>query len=127
MVDIHEDGRFILKGRADSIVKIEEKRISVVEVENRIGQTGLVADCCVVPMSDRRQYLAAAIVLNKDGQEKFRGMDKFDINKFFHDYLLQYFENVVIPKKYRYLDKIPCDVQGKKHKPEIQSLFSGEK
>ena len=127
LVDIHEDGRFILKGRADSIVKIEEKRISVVEVENRIGQTGLVADCCVVPMSDRRQYLAAAIVLNKDGQEKFRGMDKFDINKFFHDYLLQYFENVVIPKKYRYLYKIPCDVQGKKHKPEIQSLFSGEK
>ena len=127
LVDIHEDGRFILKGRADSIVKIEEKRISVGEVENRIGQTGLVADCCVVPMSDRRQYLAAAIVLNKDGQEKFRGMDKFDINKFFHDYLLQYFENVVIPKKYRYLDKIPCDVQGKKHKPEIQSLFSGEK
>ena len=126
LVDIHEDGRFILKGRADSIVKIEEKRISVVEVENRLLGTGLVADCSVVPMSDRRQYLAAAVVLNAEGKKKFDGADKFDINKFFHDYLLQFFENVVIPKKWRYLEKIPCDVQGKKHKNEIQSLFQNE-
>ena len=27
LVDIHSDGRFILKGRSDSIVKIEEKRV----------------------------------------------------------------------------------------------------
>lgn len=127
LAEVFEDGRFILKGRADSIVKIEEKRISVVEVENRLYQTDLVADCSVVPMSDRRQYLAAALVFNKAGEEKFRGMDKFDINKYFHDYLLQYFENVVIPKKWRYLEKLPSDAQGKKHKIEIQALFSGEK
>ncbi len=126
LVEIHNDGRFILKGRADSIVKIEEKRISVVEVENRLLQTGLVADCSVVPLTDRRQYLAAALVLNKEGQEKFAGLEKFQINRFFHDYLLQFFENVVLPKKWRYMEKLPTDVQGKKHKPEIQALFSAD-
>lgn len=124
LVEIHDDGKFLLKGRADSIVKIEEKRISLTEVENRILNTGLVSDCSVVPMSDRRQYLAAAIVLNADGKEKFKDTEKYLINRFFHDYLLQFFENVVIPKKWRFLESIPVDVQGKKKKPVIQKLFA---
>lgn len=126
LVEIFDDGRFLLKGRADSIVKIEEKRISVVEVENRLIQSGLVADCCVVPMSDRRQYLAAAVVLNDEGKKKFADTEKYLINRFFHDYLLQFFENVVLPKKWRYLDSLPTDVQGKKKKPVIQKLFAPE-
>ena len=123
LAEMYEDGTFLLKGRADSIVKIEEKRISVTEVENRLLQSGLVADCSVVPMQDRRQYLAAAIVLNEEGKQKFATTEKYLINRHFHDYLLQFFENVVLPKKWRYLEKLPCDVQGKKHKPEIQALF----
>ena len=126
LADIHEDGRFILKGRADSIVKIEEKRISLTEVENRLLSSGFVQDCCVVAMNDRRQYLAAVVVLNGAGNEKFRGVEKFQVNRFFHDYLLQFFENVVLPKKWRYIEKIPVDVQGKKHKLEIRALFQTE-
>ena len=124
LVDIHEDGRFILKGRADSIVKIEEKRISMTEVEGRILQTGLVKDVCVVAMNDRRQYLAAAIVFNDEGKKKFEGVKKLEINNYFHDYLLQFFENVVLPKKWRFLDALPMDLQGKKKKLEIQALFT---
>ena len=126
LAEMHEDGTFLLKGRADSIVKIEEKRISVTEVENRLLQSGLVLDCSVVPMSDRRQYLAAAIVLNAEGKKKFAGTEKYLINRYFHDYLLQFFENVVLPKKWRYLEKLPTDIQGKKHKTEIQALFDKE-
>lgn len=124
LVDILPDGRFILKGRIDSIVKIEEKRISLTEVENRILQTGLVKDVCVVAMNDRRQYLAAALVFNQAGKEKFNGWKKFDINMYFHNYLLEFFENVVLPKKWRYLDELPTSLQGKKTKTEIQALFT---
>ncbi|MCR5046603.1 MAG: AMP-binding protein [Treponema sp.] len=126
LVDIHDDGRFILKGRADSIVKIEEKRVSLTEVENRLLQSGFVRDVCVVAMNDRRQYLAAAIQFNDKGKEKFEGAKKFDINMFFHDYLMDFFENVVIPKKWRFLDAIPSDLQGKHKKLEIQALFAKE-
>ena len=126
LVEIFDDGRFLLKGRADSIVKIEEKRVSLTEVENRLFQSGLVLDCAVVPMQDKRQYLAAAITLNAEGKKKFAETEKFIINRYFHDFLLQFFENVVTPKKWRFMDKIPCDVQGKKHKDEIQALFAGE-
>lgn len=119
-----EGQRFILKGRSDSIVKIEEKRISMTEVENRILETGLVNDVKVVALSnDVRQYLAAVIVLNEKGQEQFKEKEKFDINKYFHNFLMKYFENVVLPKKWRYVDQIPVDVQGKKHVQEIKAMF----
>ena len=124
LAEIFEDGRFILKGRSDSIVKIEEKRISMTEVEGRLMESGLVEDVKVVALSnDVRQYLAAAVVLNAKGREQFKDTEKFLINRWFHDYLMKYFENVVIPKKWRFMDKLPVDVQGKKHKLEIMALF----
>lgn len=124
LAEIFEDGRFILKGRSDSIVKIEEKRISMTEVEARLLESGLVEDVKVVALSnDVRQYLAAAVVLNAKGREQFKDTEKFMINRWFHDFLMKYFENVVIPKKWRFMDKLPVDVQGKKHKLEIMALF----
>ncbi len=128
LAEIFEDGRFLLKGRSDSIVKIEEKRISMTEVEARLLESGLVEDVKVVALSnDVRQYLAAAVVLNAKGREQFKDTEKFMINRWFHDFLMKYFENVVIPKKWRFMDKLPVDVQGKKHKLEIMALFEEKK
>jgi acyl-coenzyme A synthetase/AMP-(fatty) acid ligase len=126
MVEMREDGRFLLKGRFDSVVKIEEKRISLPEVESRILQSGLAADVCVIFLEDKRQYLAAAIVLNDKGKAQFAGLAKHEINTFWKEYLLRYFENIVIPKKWRYLEALPVNTQGKKQKDDIKLLFSGE-
>ncbi|MDR1318148.1 MAG: AMP-binding protein, partial [Treponema sp.] len=121
LADMSGDGRFLLRGRADSIVKIEEKRISLPEAEARILQSGLVSDVCVLALTGRRQYLAAVLALNDRGKERFRGLDKFEINRWFREYLLQFFESVVLPKKWRYLD-----AQGKKKKLEMEALFARE-
>jgi len=124
LAEFQADGRFLLKGRSDSIVKIEEKRISMTEVENRLLETGLVKEVKVVALSsDVRQYLAAALVLNEKGNQQFKDTEKFIINRYFHDFLMKYFENVVIPKKWRFLDKLPTDVQGKVHKLDIVEMF----
>ena len=124
MAEMLENGKFLLKGRSDSIVKIEEKRISLTEVENRLLESGLVEDVKVIALSnDIRQYLAAAIVLNEKGKKEFAGKEKLVLNRFFHDYLMKFFENTVIPKKWRFLEKLPTDIQGKKHKEEIAALF----
>jgi len=117
------DGRFLLEGRADSIVKIEQKRISLAEVEERLLRSGLVSDACVVAMNDRRQYLAAALVLNGAGQEQFRDSEKHEINRWFRDYLSDFLESVALPRKWRYVRALPIDAQGKKKKEEVQALF----
>jgi 3-hydroxymyristoyl/3-hydroxydecanoyl-(acyl carrier protein) dehydratase/acyl-CoA synthetase (AMP-forming)/AMP-acid ligase II len=126
LVEILEDGRFLLKGRIDSVVKIEGKRISLTEMESRILQSGLACDVSVISLEDKRQYLAAAVAFNSKGKERFAGLEKYEINKFWREYLLQYFENIVIPKKWRYLEALPVDARGKKKKEDIQLLFSGE-
>ncbi|MCI1209291.1 MAG: acyl--CoA ligase [Treponema sp.] len=124
LAEIFPDGSFILKGRANSIVKIEGKRISLPEVEKRLSLSGLISDSCVIAISDRREYLAAVIVLNRDGHKKFDGYDVSVKNRFFHDFLLQYFENVVIPKKWRYPAEIPVNQQGKRLDEKIRNLFT---
>lgn len=125
LAEILENGTFLLRGRSDSIVKIEEKRISVTEVENRLLQTGLISDVKVIALENEvRQYLAAAVALNADGKARFFGAEKYQINRFFSDFLANYFESVVLPKKWRYVDTLPTDAQGKKQKAEIASLFS---
>ncbi|MDR2864453.1 MAG: AMP-binding protein [Spirochaetaceae bacterium] len=124
LVQILEDGSFLLKGRVDSIVKIEEKRVSLTEVESRLMLSGLVSEAAVIALEDRRQYLAAAIVFNKNGEEFFKDMPKFGINNYFTEYLARFFEPVVLPKKWRYIEKIPVDSQGKKKKDDIKYLFN---
>jgi 3-hydroxymyristoyl/3-hydroxydecanoyl-(acyl carrier protein) dehydratase len=123
LVDILEDGRFILMGRADDIVKIEEKRISLTEVEHRILQSGYAADVAVIALEGRRQYLAAALVLNEAGKEHFRDCKKHMIDRYFREYLLRFFESIFLPKKWRYLEALPLDAQGKKKRHEIRALF----
>lgn len=123
LIRLEDDGRFELLGRIDSIVKIEEKRISLPEVEMRLRQTGIVQDVKVIAMAGKRQYLAAAIALNKDGKEKFNGVAKLEMNKFFRNFLSQYLESTVIPKRWRFPEELPQDAQGKIKVNDIKALF----
>jgi acyl-CoA synthetase (AMP-forming)/AMP-acid ligase II/3-hydroxymyristoyl/3-hydroxydecanoyl-(acyl carrier protein) dehydratase len=124
LVEILADGRFLLKGRIDSVVKIEEKRVSLTEIESRLLDSGLVEEVCVIPMENKRQYLAAALVLNKKGKDRFAMYEKYDTNRYFRTYLAQFFENIALPKKWRYPESLPQDAQGKKKRDEIRALFA---
>jgi uncharacterized membrane protein len=124
LVKMLPNGHFILMGRLDSVVKIEGKRISLPEVENRIMESGFASDVCVIALEDKRQYLAAAIVFNEKGREKFAGLEKHEINSFWHGYLLRFFENLIIPKRWRFPETLPVDAQGKKKREDIELLFS---
>jgi acyl-CoA synthetase (AMP-forming)/AMP-acid ligase II len=126
MVELLANGRFLLKGRIDSVVKIEEKRISLTEIEKRIFVSGLVTQVCVIPLTDKRQYLAAALVLNEKGKIQFAELEKHTINLYWKKYLLQYFENLVIPRKWRYPESLPMDAQGKIKREDIHILFKNE-
>jgi len=124
LVRMLPNGHFILMGRLDSVVKIEGKRISLPEVENRIMESGLASDVCVIALEDKRQYLAAAVVFNEKGREKFAGLEKHEINTFWREYLSRFFENLIIPKRWRFPETLPVDAQGKKKKEDIELLFS---
>ncbi|MES2117925.1 MAG: AMP-binding protein, partial [Pseudomonadota bacterium] len=61
----HDGGRFLLLGRSDRIVKIEEKRISLDAMEAALVATGLALEARVAlcePVPGERQKLAAFVV-----------------------------------------------------------------
>lgn len=123
LVEIRPDGHFLLLGRKDSVVKIEEKRISLTEVEGRIMELGIAKDCTVVAFNDRRQYLAAVVVLNGKGHELLDPMNPAERLKYLRTALARWFEPIVIPRKWRFVAQIPQDSMGKKKRVEILALF----
>lgn len=119
-----DDGTFMLEGRADSIVKIEEKRISLTEVENRLLESPYVRETAVIALKGKRQYLGAVVVLSDDGKQYFEAREKKDINRFFMEHLSQYLENTVIPKKWRFVSALPRNTQDKISREAVERLFN---
>ncbi|MBF4406006.1 acyl-CoA synthetase, partial [Vibrio anguillarum] len=75
--ELSDQQHFTLKGRTDRIIKIEEKRISLVEVEQRIEQLPWISETAVLPQQDgERLILISAIVLSACGTEKLAQLGK---------------------------------------------------
>jgi len=123
--ELIDNQQFILKGRIDRIVKIEEKRISLPDVEQRLCHLSWIKEAAVFPIEDDpRISLAAAIALTPCGQKKIAEIGK---GKFWLDLrksLRQWIEPVGIPRRFRVIDEIPVNSQGKRLQQELQSLFT---
>lgn len=125
--DLLENNQFILKGRVDRIVKIEEKRISLVEVEQRLNQLEWIDESVVLLHNDlHRVSLAAVIKLSTQGEKLIQdiGKGKFWIK--LRQALRLWLEPVGVPRHYRVVAEIPVNTQGKRLHSEISQLFSNE-
>ncbi|PMJ92955.1 AMP-binding protein [Vibrio sp. 10N.261.55.A7] len=123
-VELLGEGLFNLKGRADRIVKIEEKRISLVEVEKRLEQLPWIEESAVIPMyDDERLTLVAAIALTPLGEEKIRNLGKGKFWLALRAELRQWLEPIATPKRFRVVNEIPLSSQGKRLTTNIEQLF----
>lgn len=123
LIELHPEG-FYLLGRKDRIVKIEEKRLSLTDVERRLMALDDVHDAAVIPVSQgRRSVLAAVIVLTSPGEQQRRqGGDNAVINKL-RQSLREWLEPVALPRRWRIVDEIPLNAQSKRAYSELQELF----
>lgn len=122
--EFHDDVCFQLKGRTDRIVKVEEKRISLVEVEKRLEQLDWIEESAVIPQTEgNRISLCAVIVLSSVGRQEIErlGKGKFWIE--LRKALRNWLEPIAIPRKYRVLSEVPLNSQGKRQVAEIEKLF----
>lgn len=115
--------QFKLLGRADRIVKVEEKRVSLDEVQQKLVQHPAVVDAYVLVVGQKRKQLACVLVLEDEAISEFSELKKFQQDRVFRQYLSRWFEAVALPRKFRYLDALPYNAQGKLIKKELESLF----
>jgi acyl-coenzyme A synthetase/AMP-(fatty) acid ligase len=109
-------GRFQLLGRADRIAKIEEKRISLDAMEAALLASGLAQEARVAlcePEPGQRQVVAAFIVPSAAGRAVLDGAGKLALNGRLRTALAAVVDLVALPRRWRYLDALPVNAQGK--------------
>jgi acyl-coenzyme A synthetase/AMP-(fatty) acid ligase/3-hydroxymyristoyl/3-hydroxydecanoyl-(acyl carrier protein) dehydratase len=120
------DNRFLIKGRVDRIVKIEEKRISLAKIERELTASPMVADARVIVIEGRRPRIGAFIVPSVIGRRKLAEVGKLVFNRKLRDTLSRSIEPVGIPRVWRYLHALPTNAQGKTTYADLIALLDGE-
>lgn len=126
LASIDADGRFSISGRADRIVKIEGKRVSLDEMMERLNSHPWVDSSGVVFLEKARNTLGAVVVLSIDGNEQRDRQDKSQIVKQLKEHLTQWYEPVVIPRLWRTVSQMPTTDRGKTTISSLLSLFADD-
>ena len=122
-ISLQEDGRFILHGRLDRIVKIEEKRLSLTELEQRLMTMPWVAETFTLMLSKHRDVVGAVIVLTEDGVKSLKTKGRKPLIKQLREALYQYFDAVVLPRKWLFLERMLVTAEGKIEQPVLKQLL----
>lgn len=119
-----DDGRFMLLGRADRIVKVEEKRVSLAAMEQALLATGCVCEARVLLVpTDSGERLAVVAVPTEQGRTILRDAGKQALNETLRRELLKGVERVALPRRFRYVREIPVNSQGKATQALLLALF----
>jgi acyl-coenzyme A synthetase/AMP-(fatty) acid ligase/3-hydroxymyristoyl/3-hydroxydecanoyl-(acyl carrier protein) dehydratase len=119
-----DGGGFVLLGRADRIVKIEEKRVSLTAIEQALAATGLVAEArALLVESDGAPRLAVVAAPSAAGWQALREHGKRAFNETLRRELVQKFERVALPRRFRYVRHLPVNSQGKATEALLAALF----
>jgi acyl-coenzyme A synthetase/AMP-(fatty) acid ligase/3-hydroxymyristoyl/3-hydroxydecanoyl-(acyl carrier protein) dehydratase len=113
-----------LLGRGDNLAKIEDKRVSLSEIESLLREHSAVLDAAAIALDDNaRQYVAVVVQLSPAGRDRLaldgrRGLlDNIKASLRFR------IESVAVPKKFRLVEQIPVNRQGKRDRATLEKLF----
>lgn len=120
------DGRFMLTGRLDRVVKIEEKRLSLVELEARLlthPWVKLAATAPVVAANGRRTVVGAVVVPTAEGLAALQG-DRRNVTQALRLHLTQHFDHVLLPRRWRFVEQLPYNERGKLPLNDIVAMLN---
>jgi len=119
--------RFRLRGRADQIVKLSEKRLSLTAMESKLSQHEAVEAARMIllpPQSHmERSHLAAVVVLTRQGRRLLEEVGTFSLIGTLRDHLMHDFEPVILPRLWRFPEALPYNTQRKVAVEDLLALF----
>ena len=122
-IELAPDGRrFRLLGRMDRMVKISEQRVNLEEMEREMRGVDGVRDAALVKLPGAHgDFLGAVVVTAKmPADEEEKRLSSLDLRK----RLLPLFPKGAVPKKYRFVETLPRNPQGKVTSAELANLFA---
>ena len=106
---------FELLGRMDRLVKINEQRVNLAEMEDRVRQLGY-ADCALARLSGMHGDFLGLVLVPKPGNVRPSSLE-------LRKEMLPVFPKGTVPRKFRFADAIPKNTQGKVVTDEIAKMF----
>ena len=128
-IELVDVGRFILNGRADRIVKVEEKRLSLTALEQHLIAQQFIENAHTFVITKNRDIVAAVVVLNSHGFDTLKNRGRNQVIKQLRHKLEIGFEAVVLPRKWLFVNSLPLTNQGKINQSMLKNLldFDSEK
>lgn len=117
------DGRFQLLGRADRIVKIEERRISLDAIEARLRESEWLDEVRLVALPGQRVLLAAVAVPTAAGRALLDGEGRAAFAQRLRKWLSGHCDPIALPRRWRFPEAMPVDARGKTSVRALAALF----
>lgn len=109
IVEINENGDYVILGRLDEQVKVNGYRIELGDIESNILLSGFVDDVCVILYENK----IIAFVKTK----------RFFEDRSLMKYLEKNLPNYMIPNEFFKIEKIPININGKKDRKRVLALY----
>lgn len=123
-IKLQENSQFELLGRLDRIIKIEEKRLSLDELEIALSRSEWIRQSYSFLMHGKRDKIVAILVLTQSGRQYFEKYGRATLVKQLRKQLMGRFETVVLPKKWLIMAALPMTAQDKINRDLLLQLFS---
>ena len=130
LVRVLDEKTFEHLGRADRLIKVEDKRFSPAEMEQLLESNSLVDEAAVLSVDKaasraaaKRSAVAVLLSPSEHGLELLRVSGESRLRNELRLLLTEHFEALTLPKYWRFVSAIPKDAQGKKNLFELQKFF----
>jgi acyl-coenzyme A synthetase/AMP-(fatty) acid ligase/3-hydroxymyristoyl/3-hydroxydecanoyl-(acyl carrier protein) dehydratase len=125
LVELGPDGRFLLLGRGDRVVKIGEKRLALPEMESQLRAHPFVSEAALLPLEQGGETrVGAALVLSEPGRAALEAEGRRAVSLRLAEDLAAHWDRVLLPRAWRYVDALPRDAQGKTPVALLRELFA---
>jgi len=122
-VEFDERGDFRLCGRMDRIVKVEGIRVSLALLERSLQDHAWVKAVSALTIARGRIETAIVMQLSDAGREQLQRSGRKAIIDAFKAILARDFEATVLPRRWRFVEQMPFNRQGKLPLENLQVLF----
>lgn len=119
-LQLETDGGFRLLGRRDRVIKIEEKRISLRDVEQRLLALTGVCEAAALPLLRGGRLTIGALLVLDDTARAEWGKTQEQV---WRRTLKAFLEPVAVPRYWRVVDAIPVNSMNKRVDAQLQEFF----
>ena len=126
--ELATDGSFVLRGRADRVVKVGEKRLSLPDMEQCLLRHEAVAEATLLPLerTGSETRVGAVVAPTPAAWEEIASGGRRALAKSLGEHLAPDFERVLLPRIWRFVAALPRNSQGKLPTAVLRGLFERE-